>query len=386
MTEGSTQAPGAAVRNGIDVLAEDDFRELRDARIAILTNYSGTLLDGSRTIDALFARDEFILEKIFSPEHGLTGNAADGQSVADGIDEATGLAVFSLFGDRDRPTQEQLEGLSALLFDVQDVGCRFYTYETTLGYALEACAEAGVRVYVLDRPNPLNGLEVDGPSSDPACESFVNYHPMPLRHGLTIGELARLFNGEREIGADLRVAMMAGWQRDLWQDQTGQPWADPSPAIRDLTAAALYPAVGLLEGTNISVGRGTPEPFHVIGAPWIDGAALQKKLEQAELPGMRYAATTFEPQAKHHPHFGVRCNGVRLLVEDNGEIAVGALSLALIRALRGAYPGKWEFRKLDRLLARPDLLDAIEDNAAELDELWEPDPDFFDVRAKYLLY
>lgn len=384
-SEAGDRAAPPAVRNGIDVLEDDEFRVLRGQRVAIVTNRSGTTLDGRRSIDALAADHDVFLAAIFSPEHGLDGIADDGSTVADGVDAATGLPVYSLFGVRDRPGPEQLHGIDTVLYDIQDVGCRFYTYIATLGHVLEACAESGVRVLVLDRPNPLGGNDIEGPSSDPALESMTNYHPLPLRYGLTIGELARLLNGEREIGANLRVATMAGWRRDYWQDQTGQRWTDPSPNIRDLDAAALYPALGLLEQTNVSVGRGTPTPFHLIGAPWIDGAKLAARLETAELPALKYEVVTFVPSDKRYPHAGASCNGVRFIVDERHDLVPTALGIELIRALRTGYP-QWEFRKLASLLARPDLLDAIEDDAPELDDLWQPDPDYYEAHAKYLLY
>jgi uncharacterized protein YbbC (DUF1343 family) len=378
--------PGGPVRNGIDLLLEDEFSALRDMRVGLVTNHTGITLDGERTIDVLHTAETLHFDRIFVPEHGLTGNKPGGEAVDDARDEATNLPVYGLYGVRDRPDEAQLQGLDALLFDLQDVGCRFYTFAATLGYVLEACAEARVRVFVLDRPNPINGNDIEGPCSDAELESIVNYHPMPLRHGMTIGELARFFNGEREIGADLRVATMAGWQRDLWFDQTAQIWIDPSPNIRDLTAATLYPGVGLLEGTNVSVGRGTPTPFHLIGAPWIDAAGLKARLEAAELPGLNYETTSFMPGDARHPYSGTTCAGVKFVVPDRADIAPGALALALIRALRAAHPDAWEFEKLDTLLARTDLLEAIEDDAPELDDLWQPDLDFLEARAKYLLY
>ena len=379
-----TQLP--PVRNGIDMLVADEFRVLSNLRVGLLTNHTGVTLDGLRTIDVLRASEELLLDRIFTPEHGLSGAAADGESVADSKDDSTGLPVISLFGARDRPSEEHLAGLDAVLFDVQDVGCRFYTYITTLGFLLEVCAEFGVRIYVLDRPNPIDGADVEGPSSDGASESFTNYHPLPLRHGMTMGEMARLLNSEREIGADLRVATMGGWTRDLWFDQTGQQWTNPSPNIRDLTAAALYPGIGLLEGTNVSVGRGTPTPFHLVGAPWIDGPALTERLTRADLPAMKFEAVSFTPDDRRHPYAGQSCNGVRAIVEEQADTIPTMLGLELIRALRSDYPRQWEFKKLDGLLARPDLLDAIEDASPELEDLWQPDPEYFDIRAKYLLY
>jgi len=372
------------VRNGADVLADDDFKAIHDTRIAIVTNHTGLLLDGTRTIDALHANPDVALLRIFAPEHGLHGDRDD--RFDDSRDDVTGLDVFSLHGERLRPTSEQLHGIDIVLFDIQDVGARFYTYISTLGYVLEACAENRVAVYVLDRPNPIGGYDVDGPSSDPECESFVAYHPLPLRHGMTIGELARLFNVEREIGADLRVVTMAGWQRSFWFDNCDQPWTDPSPNIRDLGAAALYPAVGLLEGTNVSVGRGTETPFHVIGAPWLDSARFAAALAHHELPGVAFEAVEFTPDDRAHPHSGKQCRGVRFAISDMQAMPTAHLALALINELRTLHPHEWEYRGLSALLARPDLLEAIEDEASELEDLWEPDPDFFDARAKALLY
>jgi uncharacterized protein YbbC (DUF1343 family) len=383
---GDVRAPFGPVRNGIDVLIDDGFSAMRDMRLGLITNHSGRSMDGSRTIDVLAASDTVHLDRIFAPEHGLSGEEPGGVAVRDGVDDATGLPVYGLFGERSRLDPERIQGLDALLFDLQDVGCRYYTYLATLGYAMEACAEAGVRVFVLDRPNPLSGFEIDGPSSDASAESIVNYHPLPVRHGLTIGELARLFNGEREIGAKLRVATMAGWQRDYWFDQTGQTWMDPSPNIRDLTGAALYAVLGLVERTNVSVGRGTREPFHILGAPWLDAPVLIAELERAELPGVAFEAVSFSPADRLSPHFGAPCSGVRFVVPDLSELPTGELSLALIRGLRRTHRVLWDIHGLAPLLARPDLLEAIEDDADELDELWQPDPDFFDVRAKYLLY
>jgi len=384
---GEEGAPAAAppVRNGIDLLVADEFRAMRNLRLGLVTNHTGVTLDGRRTIDVLAQADDLFLSIIFAPEHGIDGQSKDGEHIEDAVDEATSLPVISLFGDRDRPSEDDLQPLDAVLFDVQDVGCRIYTYIATLGYLLEACAEHGRRVYVLDRPNLLGGNDVEGPSSDPSSESMTNYHPLPLRYGMTIGELARLLNGEREIGADLLVATMAGWQRDLWHDQTGQRWIAPSPNIIDLDAATLYPALGVLEGTNVSVGRGTAEPFHVIGAPWIDARDLTAKLEKLALPALRYEAVTFTPSDARHPHAGVACNGVRFHIEERADAFPTLLGVEIVRALRADYP-QWEYRKIEGLLARPDLVEAIEDKAPELDEHWQPDPDFFEVRAKYLLY
>jgi uncharacterized protein YbbC (DUF1343 family) len=372
------------VRNGIDVLAAAEFDVLRNRRVAIVTNHTGKLLDGTRTIDALLANPEVQVDALFSPEHGLDGTHDD--NVGDSIDEATGLPVYSLFGERVMPSAEQLTDIDVLLFDIQDVGARFYSYISTLGYALEACAENDVAIYVLDRPNPIGGFDVEGPSSDAGCESLTAYHSLPLRHGMTIGELSRLFNVERGIGADLRVVTMAGWQRSYWFDNCGQTWINPSPNIRDLKAAALYPGLGLLESTNVSVGRGTPDPFHVFGAPWMDGTRLAEALTKLELPGLTCEPFDFTPDGARYPYHGQPCHGVRFIVGEMQSVLPSELALALIRELRLLHPSEWRYRDLESLLARPDLLDAIEDSSSELDDLWEPDPEFFEARARAMLY
>jgi uncharacterized protein YbbC (DUF1343 family) len=372
------------VRNGIDVLAAAEFDVLRNRRVAIVTNHTGRLLDGTRTVDALVAEPEVHVDVIFSPEHGFEGLREN--AVGDSVDEVTGVPIFSLFGDRVMPSPEQLTDIDVVLFDIQDVGARFYSYISTLGYTLEACAENRVEIYVLDRPNPIGGFDVEGPSSDAACESFTAYHSLPLRHGMTIGELSRLFNVEREIGANLRVVTMAGWQRSYWFDNCGQTWIAPSPNIRDLQAAALYPGLGLLEGTNVSVGRGTPEPFHVFGAPWMDGTRLAEALTKLELPGLVCEPFEFTPDGVGYPHHGQRCHGVRFRIGEKQSVLPSELALALIRELRVLHPVEWRYSDLASLLARPDLLDAIEDGSAELDDLWEPDPEFFEARARAMLY
>ena len=241
-------------------------------------------------------------------------------------------------------------------------------------------------MYVVDRPNPIVGRAVEGPCSEGEHESFVAYHEVPLRHGVTVGELARLFNVERGINADLRVVTMGGWQRAYWFSHTGQQWINPSPNIRDQLAAALYPGVGLIEGTNVSVGRGTPAPFHIVGAPWLDGGKLCAALTQQNLPALRFEPVAFTPLDKGHRYYNESCQGVHFVVEDEQEFSPAALGLALIQTLRQLYTNEWQYRLLDKLLARTDLLEAIEDQAAELADLWEPDPDFFEARARALLY
>ncbi len=256
--------PGeSSVLNGIDVLKRDGFRKLKGRRIGLVTNHTGVDRDGHSTIDLLHRAEGVKLTALFSPEHGIRGEVD--RPVADGKDDKTGLPVYSLYGARKRPTKEQLQGIDTLVYDIQDIGCRFYTYETTLGYILETAAEHKLKVVVLDRPNPIGGLAIEGPVLDKKLASFVGYHPLPLRHGMTIGELARLFNRERKIDADLEVIAIEGWRRADLFDRTNLVWINPSPNMRTLAAALLYPGVGLLETTNVSVGRGTERPFEILG-------------------------------------------------------------------------------------------------------------------------
>ena len=289
----SPATPRGPVWTGVDVLREEGFRRLSGRRVGLLTNRTGRARDGASTIDLLAEAPDVELAALFSPEHGIRGEL-DGP-VPSGRDVRTGLPVHSLYGETRRPTEAMLRGLDTVVVDLQDAGARFYTYATTVAYLLEAAARHGLRVVVLDRPNPIGGREVEGPRLDRESLGFTGYFPTPVRHGLTLGELARLFNGEREIGADLEVVPMRGWTRDHWFDETGVTWVDPSPNLRNLHQALLYPGIGAIEGANLSVGRGTDTPFEQIGAPWIDGPALARELNRAGLPGLRVYPVSFTP-------------------------------------------------------------------------------------------
>src|SRR5581483_4665277 len=279
---------------GIDVLQRDSFAPLRGRSVGLITNHTGLNRKGMATADLLRAAPEVRLRALFGPEHGIRG-ALD-TKISDSKDKATGLPVYSLYGERTRPTAAQLAGLDTLVFDIQDIGTRFYTYISTLGLCLEAAAEHSLRFVVLDRPNPLGGLDVEGPLADPDQLSFTAYHPIPIRHGLTVGEMARLFQAEKRIGADLHVVPVEGWRRaDFW-DATNLTWVNPSPNMRSLTGALLYPGIGLLETTNVSVGRGTDTPFEIIGAPWLDGRLLAAELNARDLPGVRFVPVRFTPK------------------------------------------------------------------------------------------
>jgi uncharacterized protein YbbC (DUF1343 family) len=264
--------PSAPVLTGIDVLARDGFAPLKGKRVGLLTNHTGVARDGRSTIDVLHAAPGVKLVALFSPEHGIRGvlDAA----VPSSKDERTGLPIHSLYSDTRRPTGPMLEGLDAIVVDLQDVGVRFYTYFASMSGVMEEAAKRKIGVVVLDRPNPIGGWQIEGPLPDGTPGDFVAYHPMPVRHGLTMGELARLLNAERSIGADLTVVPMEHWRRDLWFDETGLGWINPSPNMRNLTQATLYPGIGAIEYSNVSVGRGTDQPFEQIGAPWIDGPGL----------------------------------------------------------------------------------------------------------------
>ena len=285
----------APVSTGIDVLAAEQFARLKGRRVGLVTNHTGRTRDGSSTVDVLQHAPGVTLVALFSPEHGLRGSADE--KIESGRDQATGLPVYSLYGDTLRPTAAMLQGIDTLVVDLQDVGVRFYTYISTVGYLLEESAARNIRVVVLDRPNPVNGFAIEGPAADDAARGFTAYYTMPTRHGMTIGELARLFNGEKKIGADLVVVPMEHWSRDAWFDETGLTWRNPSPNMRNMNEAVLYPGVGSIEAANVSVGRGTDTPFEQIGAPWIDGPRLAAMLNARQLPGIRFYPVSFTPSS-----------------------------------------------------------------------------------------
>lgn len=369
-----------AVANGIDTLAAENFEALREDRIALVaTDGSGTL-DGKRSIDVLAALDGASLYFIYEPDFSGDTNP-DGAA-----DATTNVPIIALDGDERSPTESQLESIDRVLVDLPDCGSRLTPMIALLGHVLEACAHAGKPVWVLDRPNPLDGFNVEGPSNDASIESLFSYHPLPLRHGLTLGELARLLNRERAIDADLRVVTMAGWQRAYLFENTGQRWVEPLPGISSQRAALMYPALGLFEETNISTGSGTSEPLSLFGAPWLDGTRLATELHEANLAGLKAEPHEFTPDPAEIVFGGQRCGGLRFTIDDVQAFSPPALALALIKALRRLYPQQWEYSKIEALLARSDLIEAIEDQAPELDDLWVPDPEFFEVRAKYLLY
>jgi uncharacterized protein YbbC (DUF1343 family) len=382
-----------AVRNGIDVLEAHDFEALRATqgkkRIGLLTNQTGVDSQGRRTIDVMAQAPGISLDAIFSPEHGVTGTL-DTTDIANSKDAVTGVPVYSVYGGTDaarRPSPEVLKNLDAIVVDIQDVGTRFYTYETTLGYFLEASAKAGIDIVVLDRPNPVTGSFVQGPMPDPGKESFTNYFALPVRHGMTIGELAKLFNSERGINARLTVIPMEGWMRGDWYDSTGLGWVNPSPNLRSLTEAALYPGVALVEGTNVSVGRGTDTPFELLGAPWVKARELAQYLNARNISGVRFVPVTFTPSASNYS--GQKCDGVNILLTDRNAFDAPELGIELASALHKLYPEQFHMERMTELVVNQSVYEAIaagEDPRRIAADWQEQLEKFQQMRQKYLIY
>ncbi|HKR01202.1 MAG TPA: exo-beta-N-acetylmuramidase NamZ domain-containing protein, partial [Pyrinomonadaceae bacterium] len=375
----------AEVLTGIDVLERDDFKQLAGMRIGLVTNHTGRNRAGRQTIDVLSGGAGVKLVALFSPEHGIRGLMDE--KVSDSKDEKTGLPIYSLYGETRRPKPEQLKDLDAIVFDIQDVGARFYTYISTLGYVMEEAARARLPVFVLDRPNPINGGDVEGPVADGEKLSFIAYHRIPVRHGMTVGELARLFNEERKINCDLRVIKMENWRRGMWFDQTMLTWVNPSPNMRSLTEATLYPGVGLMETTNVSVGRGTDTPFEVVGAPWIDGRRLAGYLNERQIAGVRFVPIRFTPKSSVFKN--EECGGVNLVVTDRARFRPVRAGLEIAVALRRLYPSEWKVDDYARLLVNAKTLEAVKraDSPEEITRLWADDlSEFRRARARALLY
>ena len=378
-------ADSVKVLTGIDVLERDNFKPLAGLRIGLITNHTGRDREGRKTIDVLNKAPGVKLVALFSPEHGIRGVADE--NVSDSKDDATGLPIYSLYGDTRRPKPEELKNLDALVYDIQDVGARFYTYISTLGYALEEAAKAKLPVFVLDRPNPIGGVDVEGPIADRDKLSFTSYHTIPTRHGLTIGELAQLFNRQRNIGADLRVIKMEGWRRWMWFDETNLTWVNPSPNMRSLTEATLYPGIGLLETTNVSVGRGTDTPFELVGAPWIQGDRLAEYLNGRGIPGVRFVPLRFTPNASVFKD--EQCGGVNIIVTDRAAFRPLLAGIEIALALRQLYPHDWKIDSYLRLLANADTLERIKrgESARDIVASWDASlREFRRARAEILLY
>jgi len=385
------------VKTGIDVLEAHNFDVLRAAegkkRVGVVTNQTGLDAEGRRTIDVLaqvhVLNPGVSLEAIFSPEHGVAGTL-DTIHVSDTKDEATGVTVYSVYGGTDaarRPSIDVLKQVDAVVFDIQNAGTRFYTYETTLGYFLEAAAKAGIEIIVLDRPNPITGSFVQGPGTDAGRESFTNYWTIPVRHGMTMGELAKMFNAERNNNAKLTVVPMEGWQRGDWFDSTGIEWVNPSPNLRSVTEAALYPGVAMVEGTNVSVGRGTDTPYEVMGAPWIKSKEFTAYLNGRGIAGVRFVPVSFTPTASIYG--GQKCEGVNIVLTDRNGLDAPELGIELASALRKLYPADFKFEKIMALLANQVVYDALlaGQDPRRIAQDWQEELEKFGVvRQKYLIY
>ena len=373
------------VQTGIDVLSANQFAPLAKKRVGLITNHSGLDSKGRRTIDLFFKSSKVKLVSIFAPEHGPAG-LADAK-IPSSADPATGLPIHSLYGESKRPTEKALADLDALVFDIQDVGARFYTYLTTLGYALESAAEKGKDFYVLDRPNPITGLSVQGPVLDARLRSFAGYFPMPVRYGMTIGEAARMFNAENKIGANLHVVKMQGYQRADWFDETGLMWVNPSPNLRTLAQATLYPGVAMVEGANVSVGRGTGTPFELIGAPWIDSRDLAAYLNKRRVQGVRFVPVQFSPAG--HQYENQTCQGVQVVLLDRQALDSPAMGVEIAGALFQLYPKYFQIDKTIHSIGSPEVLKALKEGK---DPQWvflrwqTPLQEFIELRSKYLLY
>ncbi len=378
-------APAGQALTGIDVLEAENFAPLAGKRVGLITNQTGIDRQGRSTIDLLAHAPGVKLVALFSPEHGIRG-ALD-ERVSSTKDEATGLPIYSLYGETERPTPAMLAGVDALVFDVQDAGVRFYTYITTMGYAMEAAAQRHLPFYLLDRPDPLGGERVEGPMLDRERTNFVGYFAMPVRMGMTLGEMAKMFNVQKKIGCDLHVIRLQNWQRRMWFDDTGLPWVNPSPNLRSVTAGILYPGLEILQAGGVSVGRGTSKPFELLGAPWIRGDELAAYLNQRAIPGVRFAPEKFTQDSglyKDEP-----CEGVKIELTDRNALQSMRMGIEIASALAKLYPGKLDVGKMIELVGNDATVQQLEAGAdpAAIVASWSGDLKAFrTLRTKYLLY
>ena len=375
------------VETGLDVWETEGFRALKGKRAGLITNQTGIDRQGRRNVDLMVAAGVRVAA-LFSPEHGFLGKE-DREGIGHTTDASTGIKVWSLFRDPSRrPTAEMLRGIDVMVFDIQDIGARFYTYVSTMAYAMEECAKARIPFYVLDRPNPITGVHVEPPLLDRDKMSFVGYFPLPLRHGMTIGELARLFNAENHIGADLTVVAMKGWERGDWFDSTGLPWVDPSPNMRSLTAALLYPGVAMLEySTDYSVGRGTDAPFEMIGAEFIRGPQLAGYLNSKWIPGVRFYPVRFQPSSSNLA--GREVEGVHFVITNRESFDSSRLGFEIASALLQLYPGKISLEPNRKLIGNEQVTRALaagEDPESIRQQQQDALAGFLQLREKYLLY
>jgi uncharacterized protein YbbC (DUF1343 family) len=375
------------VKTGLEILVRERTSLLANQRVGLVSMPAAVLPDLTSSVDAL--RDAGIkVTALFGPEHGFGGSALDGAHIHDSKDPRTGLPIYSLYGTINEPTAEMLANVDVIVFDMQDVGVRFYTYLSTLFYVLRGASKAHKPVVVLDRPNPITGSRVEGGPVEPGYESFVGIVNIPVRHGMTLGELANFMNKEYALNADLHVLRVQGWQRTMWFDETGLPWIPTSPAMPHLSTTTLYPGMCLLEGTNLSLGRGTALPFEVCGAPWLDGYAFAAAMNEIQVPGVRFRETVFTPSASNHA--GSECHGVQVHIMDRNSLRPVEMALHLINVARCLSGDAWEWNAhFDRLAGGSDVRSALHAGTSVnvLIAMWEESiSDFLDQREKYLLY
>lgn len=385
---------------GANILLSDSLYLIKNKRLGIVTNHSAILSNGTHLVDTLVTLSDVKLTTLFGPEHGIRGNAPDGHSINDGLDSKTGLPVYSLYGKTRKPTKEMLENVDVLIFDIQDIGARFYTYISTLYYTLISAAENNIPILVLDRPNPINGILVDGPIRTEEFKSFVAIAPIPIQHGMTIGELAIMFNEENwlenGLKANLTVIKMDGWNREYFFDSCNLAWIAPSPNMPNLETAVIYPGMCLIEGVNISEGRGTYSPFLTFGAPFINSDSLLIELEHFNNYGIELNSISFTPKSipnmSTYPKYkNIKCNGIEIKVVEQEKINAFRFGIEVLYSIHKLYPNEFEFRKnwLDKLFGNETLSKMLKNNSTpnEIFETWINElEDFKKLRKKYLLY
>ena len=373
------------VQTGLDVFEAQKFAPLRGKHIGLITNHTGVDFQGKSVVELLAHAPGVQLVALFSPEHGIAGHADE--KVASSKDPSTGLPIYSLYGEHLRPTDEMLQGLDALVFDVQDAGVRFYTYTATMGYCMEEAAKHNIAFYVLDRPNPLNGEIVEGPMLDAEKTSFLAYYPLPVRYGLTIGELAQLFNAENHINCNLHVISMKNWHRNYFYGSTGLRWIPPSPNLRTLKGSIIYPGLEILQNAGVSVGRGTEAPFEEFGAPWINGDEMAEALNARNLPGVRFANHPFIPVSGLYA--GQHCGGVGIRVTDRAAVRSMLIGLEIAALLQQKYPDHFDVTKTLLLLGNDATVQSLKAGTTpqEIVASWGKDLAAFDqVRRRYFIY
>lgn len=385
---------------GADILVSDSLHLITNKQIGIVTNHSAILNNGTHLVDTLVKLPNVKVTTLFGPEHGIRGNAPDGHSIKDGIDSKTGLPVYSLYGKTRKPSKQMLKDIDILVFDIQDIGARFYTFISTLYYTLEAAAENNIPIIVLDRPNPINGITVDGPIRTEEYKSFVAIAPIPIQHGMTIGELAKMFNEENWLDnglkADLTVIKMKNWKRNYFFDDCNLPWVAPSPNMPNLETALVYPGMCLLEGVNISEGRGTYSPFLTFGAPYINSEELLAELNKINHSGLKLTTNIFTPvsipnMSTSPKYKNIECFGINIKVLDKNRITALRFGIEVLYLVHKLYPKDFAFRRnwLDKLFGNNKLAEMLKNNSTpnKIFSTWEDElTNFKLIRNKYLLY